>query len=52
MLDHMKKAIKNRMEKLKNCKNFEHQDYLDVYLDVYLNKNDSMDPPITEDEIL
>ncbi|CAK81605.1 unnamed protein product (macronuclear) [Paramecium tetraurelia] len=52
MLDHMKKAIKNRMEKLKNCKNIEHQDYLDVYLDVYLNKNDSMDPPITEDEIL
>ncbi|CAD8174566.1 unnamed protein product [Paramecium octaurelia] len=52
MLDHMRKAIKNRMEKLKNCKNIEHQDYLDVYLDVYLNKNDSMDPPITEDEIL
>ncbi|CAD8092180.1 unnamed protein product [Paramecium sonneborni] len=52
MLDHMKKAIQSRMEKLKNCKNFVHQDYLDVYLDVYLNKNDQMNPPITEDEIL
>ncbi|CAD8167208.1 unnamed protein product [Paramecium octaurelia] len=52
MLDHMKKAIQGRMEKLKNCKDFVHQDYLDIYLDAYLNKNDQMDPPITEDEIL
>ena len=52
MLEHMKKAIQSRIEKLRNCKNIVHQDYLDVYLDVYLNKNDQMDPPITEDEIL
>lgn len=42
MLEHMKKAIQGRIEKIKNCnsKTIEHKDYLDVFLDVYLNKND------------
>lgn len=40
MLEHMKKAITNRIEKLKNCNNIEQKDYLDVFLDAYLNKND------------